>query len=623
MKIVLGLFALLLIPLYSLGMHHKEKKRQADGYSNVAKKPREQIFCIPSNPHQGLLACLKAPANSQCTQPCTLQIAEKEYRIEQRVAELSATLKNILTEMTDRDAPIPISSISPKIAPCLIECLKRLVLIKDSLTYGDNVHAAINDLVDKTDIIHLFLATSYLDIPVLFHYVASVIATYLGQEQNMKRLGDFLECLNEELPADLQRILIDKFLKANRGILMKFYNSSCGCKPLGAFNDKLGCNFPSFGDASLVLSRVNGNSLDWQVFEVKDGQLVRTKIGNVLMCDAIGSGFFNSQGTKLVFDKRNEGMFNSAKYLVELEPPLEYVPIDPGASFSYKSDKSEAECYVHQDYRQEIRIIDPNYPQTLTFLGISLTAYNGAYALTEKKLGGAVYLWHIEPTGNPTLLKELPSLHDSERDKIKLRSPLERLLSRCGRYFISLHEDFENDNSHGHKISYCDLGNEPIIWKNLSLLKLKNLPSLNDKQDFSTKGIIFHNIKRFLALTRTGLLVLTDNGLNIYLLDIHTKKGISFTLQTKLHRQCDKVLVSADESQLYGIAGTRSLKTLKIDLFHNLRTCTLSQLVCILHEEKICQSSGSLKKIYDTLPDRVKDTFQKNKQNKNNFAFIH
>ncbi len=190
MKIILMLFAPVVVTMSALAMDgqsvRQAKKRHLEDAIRVAKKQREEVFCISCDPNPGLLATLEAPAISNNVQEYKLQIGsaeegEKEYIVERRVAELSGTLKNI---MEDLDSTIiPIASLHPGSAPCLVECLKQLVSVKNSLTYDDSVHAALKDLVDKTDIVHLFLATNYLDIPILFNYLASSIVTYLGKNK--------------------------------------------------------------------------------------------------------------------------------------------------------------------------------------------------------------------------------------------------------------------------------------------------------------------------------------------------------------------------------------------------------------------------------------------------------
>ncbi len=393
----------------------------------------------------------------------------------------------------------------------------------------------------------------------------------------MNKLGDFVECLCKELPADLQKILIDKFLQAYRSTFMKFYHITTQpvSNPFPPFGLGGGCPV-FFGDSTLVLSRYVwkpdislepvSSILSLKVFEVKDNELVCTKTADVPLGCAIGEGFLNSQVTKLVFSKYKEGL-NSAKYVVDLQGPADYVLMDQGASFM-ASWVFGLRVFLLEN-KDEIKLIDPNYPQTLTFLGSSLVAYNGKHALTTK-LGGGAYLWRVDPDGTAILLKELllkdlPSVEDRIKPQVA-----QFLLGQVGRYFVHT-SILESSKLTVLKIVYCDLGKEAIFWEDLSaVLGLKKtLPAVTPQ----FRGYPLS------VFTKTGLLVICERGSDgkMCLYDIHAKKGIALSLPFPLHGRCDKLIISPDESQVYGFWEEQSkMRTFKIDLLHDLKDYSLS-----------------------------------------------
>ncbi len=97
---------------------------------------------LSNSPHPLLLKRLKAPEIGNDTRRCMLVMDEQEFEIELKAAELSATIKNLISDL-GTDHPVPLGCVDPKAGRCVLECLKVLAMIKDSHSYGQQVYAAL------------------------------------------------------------------------------------------------------------------------------------------------------------------------------------------------------------------------------------------------------------------------------------------------------------------------------------------------------------------------------------------------------------------------------------------------------------------------------------------------
>ena len=410
---------------YSVEARDVHNKRAAKKTLNEQQQSHDCRLSCDAYPR--LLSALNPLVVSQNRALQSIQINGMLMQIPRRIAELSNTLRPMLNG-ADEKSCLHYFITYPQTMDCFIQCLKGLANITNHENYGLTVHQALRLHIKRVNIVHLLITASHFDVPVLIDYLTSIIATYLVQESDMDRLGNFVIVCNELLSPDLLSKIAHKILQTRPVLFMQFF-----CREFVHNLSEVPRNSLihfTLGDSALMYSWYQRESYLFtsSIFELNDNKLNYTRSLSVGLKD-FGRGFLNNRGNRLIFNTQPLGKEWEAGPIYEIDMMNSQTPdiVDSGAN--YKRNLSLGGFDRVQANGTQFK--HANYPETIIFPGL-LIAYNGKYALTRND--ALAILWRMEGDGTPILV----------RDSIKLK--ISATTGAGSTEAVPTHESYEISN---------------------------------------------------------------------------------------------------------------------------------------------------------------------------------
>ncbi len=597
-----------------------EKLRMLVAHMDLAKialeknlmKHQTANFHISCDPAPESLAKLAAPTLTAHRNAVTLENSKyPSHTIERCTAELSDTIRRLLSEL-DADSPIPLGLAHPQSLDCVVECLKKITKLGQCANYGATLHEELKPIIANTNILHLLATVNYLDIPVLFDYLAAYIANYIVQENDMHKLAYFLKSCSIILEKSLRTCISTQLMPLRRGKYMQLlFKETLHSHPLRNYGHPASTTCLTSSNDYYTCAIHNPRSKGYHRYKVQNGTMAFLSATRELPeFDEDDHVLINRQGTALVFQKVDEGL-----YSVDLtKPTAEVALIDPteehaqGFEFSrplhrFSAINLDATMYLNGS-GIATKIIDPDYAQPLVFQGL-LIAYNGKYALTSYQLANFIskhaVLWRVEDNGSISRLKDIELPANCSKKPNPTVYPSCYLLSPLGSYLI-----------YNTVISGCILirdSQDHQIPSGRHLIAGQQLP-----------------VGRLYACSESGLIVQkSDYDLRIVVIDgLDTQQKTLCSISHDLnlgHSWSEygirKVIFHDNDSRIEIIYGVTKQKTseeevpeitihsLIIDLFAEAKNLSLEQLVCLINFEHV-HEDDYLKTIYSTIPDHIR-----------------
>lgn len=573
---------------------------------------------IECNPAPALLAKLRPPVLTNNVQEKVLQTTLVRYKVPQQLVELSATLQGLLLDMEESDMTLSQEELSleeslkkmaidsessvihldlkyPHSLRPVIECLKKIVALCNTADYGKLLHEELKPIVCETNLLHLLTTVHYLDVPILYEYLAAYLISYLSSEKDLDTLKDFLEQCQMVLSKDERNDLVNRMLRLQRGIFMQVFatqkNQTHFCSEYSKEATSTSFIRP---DGPFVYVTRDTNDYTIAVYACQDNAFTCTYSTKVSLPPA-KKVVVNSKGTRVVFQKEDNSLY--VKDLLTNEDPvlIAHAGANPADDcFQFVPElgifvRRHAEC-------KSTSLIDPDYPAHLVFPGHVL-AYNGHYAATSfsneeytSEKSTTIAIWHIKEDGtiipvknSVTLDQEVPSptCHYRRKSHYLLSPKAEHLIRSTGSDYFSLSNGLQRS-----------LDSEVLYGCSESRLFVKQ----KNHSDYATLSIIDDN---------------SDDPFGpSYSFDTRSLSGSSVELY--INANFTKVMFLNDDSRIVLIYQVYDCKTellycnaLIIDLFGNATGRTLADLVCILNHKQR-DDSPYLQSVYKELPELVR-----------------
>ncbi len=609
-------------------------------------KHRMQNFYIKCDPAPIFLAKLSSPEISQQREVQTLtNSAQQEVTLERRTAKLSGTLESMIEEL-DENLPIPINLRYPGSLDCIIECLKKITKLGSCENYGTMLHNELKPLIADTNILHLFETASYLNIPVLFNYLAAYITTYISQETDMKKLGSFLEACSTILPKDLQSSIAEKLLLLHRGTFMQLLYKSNEI-PIGSpirsgeISERAISTSQLRPDSPFVITIhpiSDEGFYTFMVYEFKEDAFTLTKSLEIPL-KGVKHVIVNRNATALFFTRKSARSISlhSLDFLkVSLNPArqgcgtvsltLSGETLDPNF---INTTKVKSSGFVNFRTAPELGIFmsregnrttigDPDYPKPLVFQGF-LVAYNGTHALTLHESDEKPFvLWGVAYDGSITQLKNifLPSdlslpepIYQGEEDL----EDIYYLLSTSGKSMLyNLYEEDTHQDNEGGKIIFSQ---EQLEYRRgrlmaccdskLMVQKTGDRFTLIDTQIPCMPGTLLPSYPALILDWRTAA------GDGYYKLGFHSIRF--FNNDTRLCMVFSRTGAITEPDPIYTFLGQKihrtipviNLRALIVDLFEEAKKLTLTQLACLLNSKRVSENEY-LQTEYAKIPEHVR-----------------
>lgn len=613
-------------------------------------KHRMQNCHITCNPAPELLAKLTSPGISQQRELQTLtNSAQQEITLERRTAKLSGTLDSIIEEL-DENLPIPVNLRYPGSLDCIIECLKKITKLGACENYGTMLHNELKPLIADTNILHLFETASYLNIPVLFNYLAAYITTYISQETDMKKLGSFLEACSTILPKDLQSSIAEKLLLLHRGTFMQLLYKSNEI-PIGSpirsgeISERAISTSQLRPDSPFVITIhpiSDEGFYTFMVYEFKEDAFTLTKSLEIPL-KGVKHVIVNRNATALFFTRKSARSISlhSLDFLkVSLNPARQGCgtisrtlcgeTLDPNF---INTTKVKSSGFVNFRTAPELGIFmsregnrttigDPDYSKPLVFQGF-LVAYNGTHALTldEESDEKPVVLWAIADDGSITQLKNIflpsdlswPELTSKDEEDL---ANIYYFLSPSGKSIVhNLYESDTQENNEGSKIIFSE---EQLEYRRgdlvaccdskLMVQKKSDRFTLIDTQIPCKPSTLLPSYPALTLAWRAGAAYgyynpRSESVHSIRFFNNDTRICMVFS-RTESITEPDPIHTFLGQ-QIHRTIPVINLRALIVDLFEEAKKLTLTQLACLLNSKRVSENAY-LQTEYAKIPEHVR-----------------